>query len=526
LPLVCDPACGYGGFLLGAAKYLHDCLGLDYGTAFERCIVGLDINPTTLDSAAAMIELFLLSEGVNPEGLRLRLRQVDTLCEAPSQILRSVDAEDGFDLIATNPPYIKLQNLEPSYREALLNHYPEFAKGSFSTAMLFLMAGHRLLSSSGILAFITQNNLFTSLAGVQVRRYLKAKRCIRRIVDFGHNQVFANASAYTCLILLGAAPRQSFEFVRIREPASASALERAGFSEIAHDELQTAKWRLAERCHLRNLSRLESIGVPLGEACHIRVGFATLKDKVYLVEQAEDQVRGILPAGEEVAIEEEITRGATKIAEFDHENQLSRNGRRIIFPYTKSGTSYVPIPQAVMKSRYPLCYSYLCEWRAELATRDKGKVSTLPWYAWGRNQSMEAPGPKLLTKTFSDRPNFLMDRSDNLFCNGYAVFPTTTFGLRTLFGSFQLEVVQRILNSCVMDYYARLTSFQIDGDYQCYQKNFIERFNVIPMDDQKAARILEVTDQDLDAYIAELYGIPIEEILDITESRRDAQPAG
>jgi hypothetical protein len=41
-----------------------------------------------------------------------------------------------------------------------------------------------------------------------------------------------------------------------------------------------------------------------------------------------------------------------------------------------------------------------------------------------------------------------------------------------------IDVVQKILNSYVMDYYIRKTSVSIEGGYPCYQKNFIEKFTI------------------------------------------------
>ena len=41
-----------------------------------------------------------------------------------------------------------------------------------------------------------------------------------------------------------------------------------------------------------------------------------------------------------------------------------------------------------------------------------------------------------------------------------------------------LDVMQKILNSIIMEYYVDKTSVAIEGGYPCYQKNFIERFSV------------------------------------------------
>ena len=39
-------------------------------------------------------------------------------------------------------------------------------------------------------------------------------------------------------------------------------------------------------------------------------------------------------------------------------------------------------------------------------------------------------------------------------------------------------IVQKILNSILMDYYVSNTSVSIQGGFPCYQKNFIEKFTI------------------------------------------------
>src|SRR4029077_9563804 len=104
---------------------------------------------------------------------------------------------------------------------------------------------------------------------------------------------------------------------------------------------------------------------PLGELCSLRVGFATLKDRAFLVHETNVGVAGTLPTGVEFQIEPEITRPATKIAEFDDEGQLITNRRRIIFPYEKETGSYRPMREVKLAARFPNCYAFLESWKAE-----------------------------------------------------------------------------------------------------------------------------------------------------------------
>jgi hypothetical protein len=142
-----------------------------------------------------------------------------------------------------------------------------------------------------------------------------------------------------------------------------------------------------------------------------------------------------------------------------------------------------PIPERELKSKYPGAYAYLASWKQELLGREKGKVKEEDWYKWGRIQSMVPVKGKLLTKTFNRGPCFYMDDSDSLFSNGYA--------LTVADDAYDLGFVRAVLNSPIFFYYAKLTSFEIAGEYQCYQKNFIERFCLPIVDRSEQKRLLK-----------------------------------
>lgn len=559
-PKICDPACGAGGFLLRAAELLHQQHQLPFEQIFNECLVGIDVDPWAIDTAHILLDLYLLHKGIRPDRVQVNLLGADALLTPLPDLLAQANAPAGFDIVVTNPPYVKLQNLDVSYREALLREYADFARGSFSLALLFLVRCHALLAPQGCAALITQNNLFTSLAGRGVREYLQQQRCVRQIVDFGHHKVFANASAYTCLIFLGNEPHDTLTYSALAgalvnseivnseivnaETVNAKVLDALHLSEIKLDSLDARKWRLAKPNHLDNLQRVEATGRPLGQLAAIRVGFATLKDAVFLLDDACRGTQG----EDEYSVERAITKPAWRVPDLvassrreirarhsehgeespaasvrtrDCSSQTPRNdvfeigspaaakatAYRVIFPYHKVNGRYKLIPEAELSREYPRAYHYLVAHRDALLTRDKRRKQYAAWYAWGRTQGMEAMGPKLLTKTFSQRPDFVFDETDHLYCNGYGIFPKQVAD-----ATLPLEVLARILNSKVMHYYAKLTSFQLEGNYQCYQKNFIERFGIPTFTNDAIATVMALSDGELNDYIAQVYGIAQAEI--------------
>lgn len=509
-PVLLDPACGSGGFLARGAVHLSEQLGIPLSSALMKHIAGVDNDEDAVEHASCLLELHAADRCESINCADLHLVCMDALLTPPRQLLTAVGFPQGAHVVATNPPYVKLQTLSAEYRKKLAGRYPHVSRYNFSLALLFLVAGRELIRPDGTLAYITQNNLFTSLAGESVRELLQEAQSIRRIVDFGHHRVFKGVLAYTCLIFADRKEHPTIEFERVERDVTLEELRSLDFGAVPTGSLKPKKWRLAKPEHLRNLRQIESVGEPLGHVAEIKVGFATLKDKAYFVSGPTLPCVAVHPeTGREFPIEPTVTREAIRVADVREERELDSVTRRIVFPYKRLAGAFVLLPEDELRSRFPLAYRYLCECRSLLESRDKGKRSYEAWYAWGRTQGREAPGPKLLTKTFSSRPQFFYDPSSRLFCNGYSVRVKSS----TLFGpAISLEALKVILESRVMRYYAKLTSFQIGGDFQCYQKNFMERFG-IPLVSQKQQQHLTDTDRSTaDSLLLRTYGLSPEAV--------------
>jgi adenine-specific DNA-methyltransferase len=499
IPTFVDPSCGAGGFLIRAIGYYKTKYKISANDAYGKYIYGIDINRDAITCAGILVELYCMIEGEVPPSSHTNLRCCDSL------LLNACNEHmpREYDIVATNPPYVKLQNLDEDYRRLLENKYGIYASGNYSLSMLFLIMGHRLLTKHGVLGFITQNNLFTSLSGQSIREYLSEERCINTIVDFGHKKVFKSASAYTCLIFLSKIKTDNFRYAYTLEPEISLVNNNISFSTNSTKALDSKKWRLASASDLNVIRHLETCGSPLGSLADIKVGFATLKDAVFLLSNN---------AISELGIEDGIVAPAYKVASLSSESDLRSELQHIIRPYERLGTRWVAIDPDKMMEMYPNAYKYLKIHEEALLARDKGKKPTRFFYEWSRTQGMESIGPKLLTKTFSKEPNFILDTSDALFCNGYSVKPKIE---NTLFEkSIGILLLQKILNSLVMDYYAKLTSFQIEGGYQCFQKNFIEKFCIPEICDSKLIdTIISGSDEDSEFAILEAYKLKRSDIL-------------
>ena len=89
-----------------------------------------------------------------------------------------------------------------------------------------------------------------------------------------------------------------------------------------------------------------------------------------------------------------------------------------------------------------------------------------------------------------------VENEDALFCNGYGIFENERY---------ELELLMKILNSAVMDYYVSNTSYSIEGGYYCYQKKYIERFSIPWLSDDQMNEIIGLSGDALDEYLCDLY---------------------
>jgi len=502
IPTICDPSCGSGGFVVRAILILSKKYNISEKEAL-KFVRGVDINEQSVSCAKIIIELYFFSKDIEIHNLDSTIINNDTLLSSRENLLKQLHITNGIDILVTNPPYVKLQNISRDYRKSLIDIYPNFTKGSFSFAMLFLIAGRNLLSKNGILGYITQNNFFTSLASKNIRQHLQDEQCVHTIIDFLHTKIFENASAYTCLIFLTKSDKiNEFDFKWSLNPKTT--LSNNNFSKILVTSLNSKKWRLAPSPHLENIEKIENIRTKLGDIADIKVVFATLKDKVFLLDK-----------NNKIDLEDDITVSAVKISDLSDQDSLKDNYRRIIFPYKKIDDKYIAYTEEEMKELFPKAYQYLLNNKELLETRSEGKNPLTYFYEWGRIQGMSAPSDKLLTKTFSGKPNFMRDTTSSLFCNGYSVKPKDEMCLLIFGEILDIEILQKVLNSKIMDYYSKLTSFQLYGNYQCFQHNFIELFSIPKLTNKDIVFIKNNSNVDLDKYLAELYDINFSDILEI-----------
>lgn len=510
---ICDPSCGCGAFLIAAAKHMRKMFGIKYVKIIENHLYGADISDYSARRGKLLLSLLALENGEDIHKIRFNIKQADSLKENWELLFPDILRKGGFDVIVGNPPYVKYQDLSHNLRKDLYDNWQTLKSGAYNLYFAFFELGINLLNKNGVLGYITPNNYFTSLSGLNLRKYLTQNKLVKKILDFNHLKIF-EVQTYTCITFLSKRSCDTFLYEKIdaKDKLNNDGLKGVKYSTVNLLDLNDRKWRLLRASDQNNIKRIEMLPISLSDLVNIRVGVATCKDTIYFID-GDTLVNGYYIKSyksQDYLIESDITKPIIKVSDLKSQEDVNCNTRRIIFPYHKINNKVALISEGQLKEKYPECYKYLLAAKEELAGRDKGRTEYLEWYAYARTQGLNFWGRKLLTPTFSAEPRFLLENVyDSLFCNGYAIFEKEDDGLFN--GTHvDLDALSKILNSKVMDYYVRNTSVQIEGGYPCYQKNFIEHFRLPVLSPQEIGYLKSENNKGrIDAFLINKYQIAI-----------------
>ena len=273
-----------------------------------------------------------------------------------------LSGDEEYDDIIMNPPYIRFQDMEESYREVIGD---ELFKGNYDIYYAFLAKCMRQLSARGRMVAIIPNAFLYTRSAKPLKDWLMENRFIVRVRDFGSEKIFPGVSVYTCILVLDRSEKSHYHY---------------NDEEIPYESV------------------LDEGGVTLGDLCTMSGGIATLRDSIFIHDAP--------------LFDEGCWRPLRSF----------RKSSWVIYPYDGVG---MPLDEDFFRSEYPKTYAYLCENREELALRDKGKKTYPAWFCWGRKQSlMPCSGECLLIPTFIDPKNFATVRiKDSLWYGSICLRP-------------------------------------------------------------------------------------------------------
>ena len=300
----------------------------------------------------------------------------------------------GFDAVIGNPPYVRIQMMKewaPLEVEFYKKRYVSAAKGNYDVYVVFVERGLYLLNEKGYLGFILPHKFFNAQYGESLRELISRGRHLWEIVHFGHAQVFANATTYTCLLFLSKAESKNFRFIKVTDLENWKTTGESVQALIGSSGAYATEWNFTAGSGAKLFERLMRVGTKLGDVADIFVGLQTSADDVFILD--------LVKLGGSTLRLRSKSLDADRVLEADvcfplisgtDVNAYAPLPERqfILFPYDVIDEIATLIPFDALERRFPKAAAYLTENKARLESRERAKFKDRNWYRFGRSQNL------------------------------------------------------------------------------------------------------------------------------------------
>lgn len=481
---ILDPACGCGNFLFSTLDFLRNN-GYQLDDVLKNTVFAYDINPIFVKYANLLCILYVLLDNPNIKDIKTNIKAGDFLSDVN---------ETKYDYIIGNPPYINNHDLSDRQISFLKSNYETTTTGTFNIFYAFIEKGINHLTDEGSLEFIIPNNFMYIKSAEPLRAFLSNGVYVDTIIDFRDNTIFSPALTYNCILKLNRRQKTTVRCAQINKTNNiVGSLCNISYEEIQLRGLRQSVWELTSDADQERLRKIESFDTKLGD--YIKVGIATLKDKVYILDGFDSSKEMYYKCvnDKKFYIETGTVLPFIKVSKYACPDDMMY----IIFPYTIEDGKTIPLDEDVLRQKYPLTYKYLENQKTLLDSRNSPRAPMIsPWYSYGRSQGLSNWGDKIYFSTFSEKPNFRRINGNKcLYANGYSISNTP----------IEYHILEKILNSSIMEFYIEKTSYTISGNYKCYQKKYLKNFSVPPLSSEDIEYIENHNDEELNCYLEKLY---------------------
>jgi type I restriction-modification system DNA methylase subunit len=534
---IVDPACGSGSFLVGAFEYL-----LNYHTDWyhknlsekekkkgdiitpdgkltthekKRILInniyGVDIDANAVEvsklslllkcmegetEASIRQQVTMFHERILPD-LDNNIKDGNSLIDRESELsfqndlkikpfdwkkrFPQVYKQNGFDIVIGNPPYLRMQGLQETQPESLeyfRNNYEAAKSGNFDLYVLFDERGFNLLNENGILGFIQPHKFFQADFGEGVRNLFSKQKALAEIVNFGAQQVFEDATTYTCLLFLSK-QKQKEVTVRNVNDLLVFAMDNSVSETFTSKQPEiNTKWNFVSKDKQSLFEKLYKQNKSLGDITRkIFVGLQTSADKIYVLDIIKEKSKTFLVYSKSLERELEIEKGIVKLFLMGKDVKRYESPQPthvVLFPYTIGHGSAKLMPSTYIKSKFPLGWKYIYENKKELEGREHNKMKGEQFYAYIYPKNLvEFEVEKICTPDIADKPKFTIDKSRQLY------HTTTVYSIAFNEGILENEkYFLGLLNSSVLWYFLKNTGNVLRGGFFRFKTEYLKPFPI------------------------------------------------
>lgn len=419
----------------------------------------------------------------------------------------------GFDAIIGNPPYIRTQLLDKISKKYYKNNYIS-STGIYDIYALFVEKSVNI-TKKGIVGFILPNKFILADYGRGMRNLIKDKQCLNKLINFKDNQIFQNASTYTCLLFLKSNTKQ-FKYSEIENFDKRDML----FTINAYDEYDDGNitigllsseayadsdWKFYIGSSAKIVQKLMDYPLKLKDISEkIFQGLATSADKIFIVDKI-SQKGDLVEIYSKIddsnhLLEKEILKKYIKGKEikrygFEYKNKL------IIFPYYLYEDTFELIPPKDLRKKYPYTWNYFKNNEKILKQREHGKMNNKDkWYAFTYPKSMiDYRNPKIMTPNSAFNSSFSFDSNGDYYITAGI---SGGYGLKLKKGCKLNELyLLSILNSSLMTFLNKKIGKSMRGKYYSFEGRVIENYPIIDVDLEEQLTLIDLANKIIELNI-------------------------
>jgi len=409
--VVLDPACGDGELLLAVADAAEET-----GRPAPH-LVGVDRDPEAAVVAAERLN--------DVRAASVLIRTQDFLATGIDEVAA---LPATYDLVISNPPYVRTQVLGAARAQALGRQFG--LTGRVDLYHAFVAAMTAKLAAGGVLGLLCSNRFLSTKGGRSLRALLLQHYEIDELWDLGDTKLFEAAVLPAVVVARRAnsPAAQSGSFVRVYQDEGSAgdaaiesslldALENTSEGTVSVDDRRfiiergqlsdpTAEqpWRIASATGTRWLSTVaKHTAGRLADLGPIRVGIKTTADTVFIRATWDDLTPDQKPEND--LLHPLLTHRVA--ARWSAEGR-PKDVRSVLYPHEIRDGRRRPVDL----TSFPGARAYLDQHRERLEGRDYVIKAGRSWYEiWVPQQPDAWALPKLVWPDISDRPKFFLDLS-------------------------------------------------------------------------------------------------------------------
>jgi len=394
---VLDPACGEGELLKAVVKAVPVALGA------RLALTGFDTDAEAVRRAQRM----LVGSGVSSVDVHCAdfLSEISGSGVEPQMDLRFAVENRGhekqemkFDLVISNPPYVRTQVLGAAVAQNLATRFG--LTGRVDLYQAFVKAMTRVLRDGGVLGLLTSNRFLSVQSGASVRSWLAGHFQLLRLVDLGDTKLFEAAvlPAIVVGIRKTGVLQQDCEFIRVYEATLQGEQSPRDVDSVLEvlDGSFSGYARAGGMCFQVQAGRLQATaegGIPwamsnegidswlstvgsnsdgeFSDAGKVCVGIKTTADSVFIRSDWDSLPEEERPEGE--LLHPLVTH---HLAARWHLHGGAAKARRVLYPYKLEGQERDPVDL----TDYPRARAYLLKHADRLQSRAYVAEARRKWY--------------------------------------------------------------------------------------------------------------------------------------------------